>query len=63
METFKIDVARQDLADLQQRISRTTLPDQQEGVAWEQGTSSAYLQVCKGSCAHMSRGAAPALYW
>ena len=45
MEPLRIEIASQDLADLQQRISRTRLPDQQEGVAWEQGTPSTYLQV------------------
>ncbi|KAK9812090.1 hypothetical protein WJX73_005666 [Symbiochloris irregularis] len=44
MGTFEINVSSEDQSDLRERISRTRLPDQQEGVGWDQGTPSAYLE-------------------
>ncbi|KAL0045730.1 hypothetical protein WJX82_002875 [Trebouxia sp. C0006] len=41
---FHISITEDDQRDLQNRLQRTRLPDQQEGVAWEQGTSKPYLQ-------------------
>ncbi|DBA80472.1 TPA: hypothetical protein ACH3X2_007400 [Trebouxia sp. C0005] len=41
---FRIGITQDDQRDLQNRLQRARLPDEQEGVAWEQGTSKAYLQ-------------------
>lgn len=42
---FRISITEDDQRDLQNRLQRARLPDEQEGVAWEQGTSKLYLQV------------------
>ncbi len=42
---FRIGITEDDQRDLQNRLQRARLPDEQEGVAWEQGTSKPYLQV------------------
>lgn len=42
---FRISITEDDQRDLQNRLQRARLPDEQEGVAWEQGTSKPYLQV------------------
>lgn len=41
---FQIEVKEGDQQDLQQRLRSTRLPDQQVGVAWEQGTNIRYLE-------------------
>ncbi len=46
---FRISITEDDQRDLQNRLQRARLPDQQEGVAWEQGTSKPYLQVTQTS--------------
>ncbi len=46
---FRVSVTEDDQRDLQKRLQRARLPDQQEGVAWEQGTSKVYLQVTQTS--------------
>jgi pimeloyl-ACP methyl ester carboxylesterase len=40
---FKINIPDADLADLKQRLSRARMPDEIEGIGWDQGTSRAYL--------------------
>ena len=42
---FRVSIIGDDQRDLQNRLQRARLPDEQEGVAWEQGTSKLYLQV------------------
>ncbi|MFI5047472.1 MAG: epoxide hydrolase N-terminal domain-containing protein, partial [Acidimicrobiia bacterium] len=42
-ERFRIDVPDDVLADLQERLARTRLPNQIEGIGWEQGTERGYL--------------------
>ena len=42
---FQIRIGEADQKDLRSRILQARLPDQQQGVAWEQGISVHYLQV------------------
>lgn len=46
---FQIEVKEGDQQDLQQRLRSTRLPDQQVGVAWEQGTNIRYLEVSRSA--------------
>lgn len=41
---FTIDIPDEALTDLQQRLQRTRLPDQLDGISWEYGTDRDYLQ-------------------
>ena len=51
---FNISITENDQRDLKARLQRARLPNQQEGVAWEQGTSLHYLQVrLQGRCASL----------
>ena len=40
---FTISIPDGDLADLKQRLSRARMPDEIDGIGWDQGTSRAYL--------------------
>ncbi len=40
---FRVDVPDAALSDLRERLSRTRLPNQVDGVAWDQGTDRGYL--------------------
>jgi pimeloyl-ACP methyl ester carboxylesterase len=42
---FRVEVPEADLADLRERLARTRLPNQVDGVAWEQGTELSYLEA------------------
>jgi hypothetical protein len=44
IETFKIDVSDEVLADLRARLDRMRLPDEVPGSAWDYGTNLAYLR-------------------
>jgi Epoxide hydrolase N terminus len=41
---FKLSVPEADIADLRERLSRTRLPDQAPGPAWQYGTDVAWLR-------------------
>ncbi|KAK9810911.1 hypothetical protein WJX73_007650 [Symbiochloris irregularis] len=43
-QRFEINYTAEELSDLQERLKRTRLPDQQLGVEWEQGTDVTYLK-------------------
>ncbi len=43
MEPFRVDVADAVLDDLRERLARTRLPNQIEGIGWAQGTERGYL--------------------
>jgi microsomal epoxide hydrolase len=44
METFRVDVADADLADLRDRLARTRWPNESPAPPWVQGTPLAYLK-------------------
>ena len=44
IEPFRVDVPEEVLDDLRARLARTRLPNQVDGVGWDQGTELGYLQ-------------------
>ena len=44
LEPFRIDIPDATLADLHDRLERTRLPNQIDGMGWDQGTDRAVLE-------------------
>jgi pimeloyl-ACP methyl ester carboxylesterase len=53
MEPFTVDVPEATLVDLHERLARARLPNQIDGISWEQGTELGYL---RGLLEHWRRG-------
>ncbi|MGL4618359.1 MAG: epoxide hydrolase family protein [Chroococcidiopsis sp.] len=44
IESFKVEISKETLEDLRERLANTRLPDEVEGADWDYGTNLAYLK-------------------